>query len=132
MDYTKTFKHRLDLVVRKFERKVADKGKSDRLIGSGNWNQDIPEEESRFLKEIVPIFSGLAGVSDSAALEKLHSIDLFCIQGSQQLWGNFQYPKVLLDFWREMQHHTSSKGHICKTKSKTNLNVPHFLPESVR
>ena len=116
VDYTKTFKNRLDLVVRSFERKVAYKDKTDRLISGGNWNRDIPKEESRSLKEIVPILASLAGDTDSTALEKLYGIKLFCIEGSQQLWGNFRYSMVLVDFSREMQHHTSSKGHLCNNK----------------
>ena len=130
MDNTKTLKNGLHIIVGDFEWKVANEDETDTLVSGGNRNRDVPKEESRSLKEIVPIFSGLAGDSDSAALEKLHSVDLFCIQGSQQLWGNFRYPKVLLDFWREMQHHTSTKRHICKTNSKTNQNVPHYLPET--
>ena len=77
---------------------VAYKDKTDTLVSGGNWNRDVPKEKSRSLKEIVPVFIGLAGDTDSTALEKLHSIDLLCFQGSEQLWGNFRYPKVLLDF----------------------------------
>ena len=98
MDNTKTLKDGLHIDVGDFEWKIAYEDKTDTLVSGGNWNRDVPKEESRSLKEIVPIFSGLAGDTDSTAHEKLQSIDLLCIQGSQQLWGNFRYPKVLLDF----------------------------------
>ena len=126
---TKTLEHGLHIVVGDFEWKIASEDKTDILVGSGSWNRDVPKEESRSLKEIVPIFSSLASHTNLTTLEELHSIDHFSVKGSQQLWGNFGDPKVLLDFLRKMQHHTSFKGHICKTNSTTNQYVPHHLPE---
>ena len=88
MDNTKTLEEGLHIIVGDFEWKVTNEDEVDTLVSGGNRDRDIPKEESRSLKEIVPILGGLAGYSDSAALQKLHSIDLFSIQGSQQLWGN--------------------------------------------
>ena len=88
MDNTKTLKDRLHIIVGDFEWKVTIEDEADTLVSGGNRDRDIPKEESRSLKEIVLILGGLGGYSDSVALQKLHSIDLFSIQGSQQLWGN--------------------------------------------
>ena len=91
VDNTKMLKNRLHILVRNFEWRVAYEDKTDGLIGDGNWNRDIPKEESRSLKEIVPIFRSLASDTDSTALEELYSSNLFCMKGSQQLWGCLLY-----------------------------------------
>ena len=88
MGKTKTVEDGLHIIVGDFEWKVTNEDEADTLVSGSNQDRDIPKEESRSLKEIVPILGGLAGYSDSVALRKLHSIDLFSIQGSQQLWGN--------------------------------------------
>ena len=126
---TKTLEHGLHIVVGDFEWKIANEDETDILVSSGNRNRDVPKGERRSLKKIVPIFSSLASHTNLTTLEELHSIDHFSVKGSQQLWGNFGDPKVLLDFLRKMQHHNSSKGHICKTNSTTIQYVPHYLPE---
>ena len=62
MDNTKTLKDGLHIVVGDFEWKIAYEDKTDILVSGGNWNRDGPKEESRSLKEIVPMFSGKASI----------------------------------------------------------------------
>ena len=53
---TKTLEHGLHIVVGDFEWKIANEDETDILVSSGNRNRDVPKEESRSLKEIVPTF----------------------------------------------------------------------------